>query len=154
MGKGTTATEQLPNHAGHEARSVGLVKDVCQRIRIPNDCRDLAVLTARFHGDIYDVPKLPPEGILDFLQSADAIRQPERFEAFLQACEADYHGRPGYETAEFRQTIFLREALAAVQQVNAGAIAQGLTNPETIKEAVYRARWEALAKWINTNGMT
>ena len=56
LGKGLTPATELPRHVGHEARSVMLVEELCARLRTPADCRDLALLVARHHGDIRQLP--------------------------------------------------------------------------------------------------
>ena len=38
FGKGTTPADMLPRHIGHEQRSAQLLKPVCERWRVPNDC--------------------------------------------------------------------------------------------------------------------
>jgi tRNA nucleotidyltransferase (CCA-adding enzyme) len=127
LGKGTTPPEEWPRHIGHEARSVKLVKDLCERIRVPNDARDLALLVARYHGDVHRAAELRPVTIANMLQGVDAYRKPERFEEFLQACSCDFHGRPGYTEKPYPQAERLRVALEAARSVDAGAIAAELT---------------------------
>jgi tRNA nucleotidyltransferase (CCA-adding enzyme) len=126
LGKGTTPPHAWPLHTGHEARSVQLVKGLSDRIRTPNDERDLALLTARYHGDVHRAAELCPDTITDILQSVDAYRKPERFEEFLQACECDFHGRPGYAERPYPQSARLRSAFLAAKSVDAGAIAAEL----------------------------
>lgn len=147
LGKGTTPQAVLPQHIDHEARSFELVKALCQRVRVPNDCRELALVTARFHGVPLRAFDLRPETLLKLLLETDALRQPWRFEAFLLACTADYCGRLGYQEAVFSQADFLREALRAVQQVDAGAVARQCDNPAQIRDRVYAARLEAIEGW-------
>jgi tRNA nucleotidyltransferase (CCA-adding enzyme) len=84
LGKGTTPPQEWPRHIGHEARSVQLVKDLCERIRTPNDERDLALLAARYHGDVHRAAELRPTTIADMLQAVDAYRKPERFDPILR----------------------------------------------------------------------
>lgn len=127
LGKGTTPPEEWPRHIGHEARSVKLVKDLCERIRVPNEARDLALLVARYHGDVHRAAELRPVTIANMLQSVDAYRKPERFEEFLQACSCDFHGRPGYAEKPYPQAERLRMAFEAARNVDAGAIAAELT---------------------------
>lgn len=146
LGKGTTPIEMLPRHIGHEQRGVGLVKEVCKRLRVPNDCRDVAVITANFHGKAYRALEMRPDTVVQLLHDTDALRQPQRFEAFLQACESDVRGRPGFETRAFPEAGYLRRALAAAQAVDAGAIARQLDQPEKIRDAVFRARVDAVAQ--------
>src|SRR5665647_1817452 len=97
LGKGTTPKDILPRHIGHEERSVNLFKDVCKRLRVPNDCRELAQIVARFHGKAGRVEEMRPGTLVQFLYDTDAIRQPERFKEFLLACESDSRGRTGFE---------------------------------------------------------
>jgi len=126
LGKGTTPPEEWPRHIGHEARSVKLVQDLCDRIKTPNEARDLALLVARYHGDVHRAAELRPATIANMLQGVDAYRKPERFEEFLQACACDFHGRPGYAGKPYSQAERLREAFSAARSVDAGAIAAEL----------------------------
>lgn len=131
LGKGTTPPEEWPRHIGHEARSVKLVRDLSERIRTPNDARDLALLVARYHGDVHRAAELRPATIANMLQGVDAYRKPERFEEFLQACSCDFHGRPGYAEKPYPQAERLREAFRAARSVDAGAIAAELAGSVT-----------------------
>ncbi len=127
LGKGTTPPEEWPRHIGHEARSVRLTQDLCERIRIPKDCRDLALLVARYHGDVHRAAELKPSTMANMLQMVDAYRKPQRFEEFLQACACDFHGRPGYAARPYPQAERLQKAFAAAKRVDAGAIAAELS---------------------------
>jgi tRNA nucleotidyltransferase (CCA-adding enzyme) len=127
LGKGTTPPEEWPRHIGHEARSVKLVQNLCERIKVPNDVRDLALLVARYHGDVHRAAELRAATIANMLQGVDAYRKPERFEEFLQACSCDFHGRPGYAEKPYPQAERLREAADAARSVDAGTIAAELS---------------------------
>jgi tRNA nucleotidyltransferase (CCA-adding enzyme) len=144
LGKGTTPANVLPRHIGHEERSVNLVKALCKRIKVPNDCRDLALIVAKFHGKVHRVEEMRPDTVMRLLQDTDAMRQPQRFEAFLLACECDSRGRTGFETRPYPQADKLRRALRAALSVDAGAIAAGHFTPDAIRDAVYQARLEAV----------
>jgi tRNA nucleotidyltransferase (CCA-adding enzyme) len=126
LGKGTTPPEEWPRHIGHEARSVKLVQGLCERINPPNEMRNLALLVARYHGDVHRAAELRPATIANLLQGVDAYRKAERFEEFLQACSCDFHGRPGYAERPYPQADRLREAFHAARSVDAGAIAKEL----------------------------
>ncbi|HEY0562161.1 MAG TPA: multifunctional CCA addition/repair protein [Methylophilus sp.] len=144
LGKGTTPQEIWPRHIGHEQRSVDLLKAIYQRLRIPNDCKDLANMVAKYHGKLHAVPHMKPSTVLTFLMELDAIRQPLRFAEFLKACEADSRGRTGLENCPLPEAAQLQQALAKAMQVNAGEIAQRYTDSEQIKAAIYAARLEAI----------
>ncbi|MCK9388191.1 MAG: multifunctional CCA addition/repair protein [Sulfuritalea sp.] len=152
LGKARTPVDILPRHHGHEAKSVALLEPVCERLRVPTDCRDVARLVARFHGDMHRVAELRPETKLTLLERCDALRRPERFELILLACEADYRGRLGWEERDYPPALSWRAALAAVRAVDAGAIARATVtrtgedgaDPQAIARAIGAARVDAL----------
>ena len=143
LGKGATPPEFWPKHHGHEARGVALVQAVCARLRAPLECRDLAIMVARDHGNVHRALELRPATVLDLLERLDALRRPERFEDCLAACAADYHGREGYRARPYPQAAHLRRALAAARAVDAGAIARA-AKPDAIPEAIRQARVAAI----------
>lgn len=147
LGKGVTDPAAWPAHHGHEAMGVPLTDAVCQRLRVPADCRDLAVMTTREHGVCGQAAILRPATIADLFQRCDAYRKPDRFRAMLLAIECDYCGRTGYETREFRQKALLEAALQAALSVDAGAVAKACTTPARIPEAVRSARIDAIRAW-------
>jgi tRNA nucleotidyltransferase (CCA-adding enzyme) len=144
LGKGLTPESLWPKHHGHEAKSVALVKEISERLRVPADCRDLALLVARYHGDIHRALELRPETILKILESTDAFRRPERFNEILQACECDFHGRPGYESRLYPQSEYMRDAAKAAATIDASVIAG--KNPGKEKQAIHQARLEKIKK--------
>ncbi|HSI25092.1 MAG TPA: multifunctional CCA addition/repair protein [Methylotenera sp.] len=144
LGKGTTPADILPRHIGHEVRSVHLLKDVCKRLRVPNDCKDLAQIVAKFHGKLHQALKMRLDTLLEFLIELDAFRQPERFNDFLKACECDSRGRTGLESCALPETDLILTALQAAQAIDARAIAKQHTEPDKIKTAIFEARLAAL----------
>lgn len=150
LGKGTTPKDLLPRHIGHEQRSVDLLQVLCKRLRVPNDCKELAHIVAKFHGKVHQVEEMRPETLLQFLVETDAIRQPQRFGDFLLACECDIRGRTGYETQTFEKADLLLSLLKAASEVDAGAVAKLQDTPDKIKQAVYEARLNALEQALNS----
>jgi len=147
LGKGVTPADILPRHYGHEAKSAALLEAICERLRVPTDCRDVARLVARFHSDIHRVEQLRPETRLTVLERCDALRRPNRFDLILLACEADYRGRLGWEERDYPQAVLWRAALAAVRAVDAGAIARDTAaraDPQAIARNIEVARIDAL----------
>jgi tRNA nucleotidyltransferase (CCA-adding enzyme) len=147
LGKGTTPAELLPKHHGHEGRSVALLDELCRRLRVPADCRDLARLAARFHGDIHRALELRPETLVKLFQASDAFRRPERFAELLQACEADWRGRAGQENKPYPQAQYLLGAVRAANGVDAGAIAASQADAAAIGAALTVARIEAVRRY-------
>jgi tRNA nucleotidyltransferase (CCA-adding enzyme) len=143
LGKGTTPVEEWPKHRGHEERSVDLVRAVCRRLRTPNEYRDLAVLVARYHLHCYRAAELRDATLLETLDALDAFRRPERLEAFVLACEADFRGRTGYEDRPYPQAAVFRQVFAAAQAVDTAAIAAGQSGPQ-VGEAIRLARIDAI----------
>lgn len=123
LGKGTTPPEVLPAHIGHEQRSVPLVRALCERLKVPNDCRELAIMAARDHGNIHRGAELRASTMVELLERCDAIRKPGRFAELLQACEADHRGRLGFADRPYPQADLWRRALHAARAVDAGALA-------------------------------
>ena len=131
LGKGTTNKDELPKHIGHEERSADMVLELCKRLRIPNEYRDLAERTARFHLHYHRALELKPATIVKTLEQLDAFRKPERFEKFLLASEADAKGRTGFENEYFEQGDYLRKALKIASNVDVDALReQGFENLE------------------------
>jgi tRNA nucleotidyltransferase (CCA-adding enzyme) len=148
LGKGTTPADVLPRHLGHEGRSVKLLQKVCERLRVPTDCKELAEVVAREHGNIHRSAELGPEALMRLLDRCDAIRQPARFARVLQACECDARGRWGFEETAYPQAARLQQAQQAALTVETAPIAQaaaqaGLTGPK-IGEKITQARLQAI----------
>jgi tRNA nucleotidyltransferase (CCA-adding enzyme) len=144
LGKGTTPAAVLPRHIGHEERSVNLLKRLCPRLKVPNDCRDLALMVAKFHGKVHRALEMRPETLLQLIQDTDAIRQPSRFNDFLLACECDSRGRLGMANKPYPQAELLQKILKTTLSVDAGEIASQHHQPEKIRDAIYQARLEAV----------
>jgi tRNA nucleotidyltransferase (CCA-adding enzyme) len=118
LGKATTPQAEWPGHKGHEERSVALIEALSERLRLPNEYRDLSVIVARYHGNVHRAFELRPKTILGILEKTDALRRPERFAQALLACEADSRGRLGLEEIPYPQREYLqaaRDAAAAIK---------------------------------------
>ncbi|MDB5761202.1 MAG: cca [Herminiimonas sp.] len=154
LGKGATPMAEWPRHHGHEARSVKLVDAVCRRLKIPGECRDLALMTAREHGNVGRALELRANTIVALLERSDAFRKPQRFIDMLSASECDYRGRTGFADRPFPQAAYLQGALTAAQAVNAGEIAADTVQrypdqPQRIPEAIRTARIAAVSRFID-----
>jgi tRNA nucleotidyltransferase (CCA-adding enzyme) len=113
---------------------------------VPAECRDLALIVARDHGNAHRALELRPGTLVELFERTDAFRRPERFEQFLQACECDFRGRPGYAEKPYPAPDYLRAALAVARAVDAGAAARQ-AGPARARSAVFEARTQALAAW-------
>jgi len=148
LGKGTTPAGMLPKHVGHEERSARLLKSLCARLRVPTDCREIADVVAREHGNIHRSSDFSPAAVVRLLERCDAFRKPQRFADILLACECDARGRLGLTQSPYPQRPWLLEALAAAQavatdRVAAEAQAAGQSGKQ-IGEWIHQARVAAV----------
>lgn len=149
LGKGTTPEDVLPRHIGHELRSAKLLKGVCERLRVPVECRELADLVAMEHGNIHRSGELNAAALVRLLERCDAFRRPARFGQALLACECDARGRGGKQEDAYPQRERLLRALQAAQGVATQTIAEeaqarNITGPR-VGEMIHKARIAAVA---------
>lgn len=144
LGKGKTPPAEWPKHKMHEERGVPLIEIFCNKYRVPNEYRELAVLVSRYHLHTHKVFELNPSTIVDFLEQTDAFRRPERFQKFILACQADARGRLGMEEKPYLQKEYLLQVLAAAQGVDIKPLLEKNLEPTKLKEAIRQARIEAI----------
>lgn len=163
LGKGTTPADVLPRHIGHEERSARLLKGLCQRLRVPLECKELADVVAREHGNVHRSADLSAAATVRLLERCDAIRKPARFADILLACECDARGRQGLAESPYPQATGLAQALQRAQSVATNVIAAHAqstgVNGQKIGELIHQARVAAVAaaiKWqsLPLNGET
>ena len=147
LGKGLTPPELWPRHHGHGPAGVKLVEQLCQRLRVPNEIRDLARLVAEFHDLIHTFPMLNPKTIVKLFDSIDAWRKPQRVEQLALTSEADVRGRTGFESADYPQGRWLREAWEVAQSVPTKAVVEAGFKGVEIREELTRRRIAAVAGW-------
>jgi tRNA nucleotidyltransferase (CCA-adding enzyme) len=109
------------------------VDRLADRLKLPADVRELAMLAARHGNTIEDAGELDAESLLELLNAADAWRRPDRFEALIEAAGAGGRARSR-----------LNRARAAAAAVDAGAIARLHRKSDDIKHAVNAARLDAI----------
>ncbi len=149
LGKGNTPKAKLPSHPGHEIRGCKLIRNLAERMPVPNEYRDLALLVAEFHTHCHRALELRPKTILKVLERTDAFRRPGRFERFLQTCEADARGRAGLEDRRYPQADFFRGAYSAAAAIDAGSIARHYEGRK-IPVAIRRARKQAISEFLRS----
>lgn len=131
LGKGLTPKDNWPHHHGHEKLGLKPIKSLCTRLRVPNDCRDLALLDSEFHTHVHKAFELRGDTIIKLFDRLDAWRKAERFEQFLLCCTADMRGRTGFENAAYPQADYLRCVYEHVVTINTkDIVAAGYKGPE------------------------
>ncbi len=153
LGKGNTPADVLPRHLGHEERSAKLLRGLCERLRVPVDCRKLAFVTAREHSNIHRSGDFGAGALVRLLERCDALRQPQRFADILLACECDARGRLGFADAPYPQRQKLLAALAAGSAIDTTKIAGEAINTgasgQKIGELMHQARVAAVARALH-----
>ncbi|MBD2783966.1 CCA tRNA nucleotidyltransferase [Xenorhabdus sp. DI] len=123
------------------------LKQMCERLRIPNSARDLAMIVTQYHGWVHSAEQLSPEALLTLFNAVDAWRKPQRIEQLIICSEADHCGYAGEETASYPQAGYLREVFAIARQVSVqDVIARGFQGAE-IRTELERQRHMAIADW-------
>lgn len=144
FGKALTPAHILPSHYGHEQAGVVPVDAFCTRLRVPGDCRELALHVCREHLLVHQARELTPSTLFGLLERTDALRRPQRFEEFLIACECDARGRTGLESRDYPQPDYLREALRRAQAVQVAAVTRAGFVGAAIGEELRTRRLRAL----------
>ena len=147
LGKGLTPKELWPRHHGHGPAGVKLVEQLCARLRVPNELRDLAKLVAEFHDLIHTLPMLQPKTLVKLFDNIDAWRKPQRVRQIALTSEADVRGRTGFEACDYPQGRLLLEAWDVARAVSTKeVVAEGFQGIE-IREELTRRRIQAVARW-------
>ncbi len=148
LGKGTTDPAEWPRHIGHETRGLALIKKVNKRLKVPNDCAQLAFLVGEFHTHAHRALELRPATLLKLLMKFDIMRRPQRFADFIAASEMDARGRLGHEDRDYPQAEYLRKAAEVVRAVDVKPLLeQGLQGAE-LGLALTAARQQALQIYV------
>ncbi|MEM6513366.1 MAG: multifunctional CCA addition/repair protein [Pseudomonadota bacterium] len=143
LGKATTRPDDLPSHPGHEGRGRKLVSRMAERLPLPKSHRELGAVVAEYHLHCHRAFELKPATVLAVIEACDGFRRPERFEKFLVCCEADAHGRTGFESRDYPQASYLRDAFSAANGIDAGRIASDHQGRD-IAAAIRKARVSAI----------
>ncbi|WP_028116040.1 multifunctional CCA addition/repair protein [Ferrimonas senticii] len=144
LGKGLTPPAQWPRHIGHERAGIKPLKALCERLRVNNDWRDLALQVTEQHLNVHRALELRPETLLKLFDKVDAWRKPDRFALLLEACRFDVQGRPNCADEPYPAQHYLTDALACANGVEVKQIvAAGFKGPE-IRSELAKQRLTAL----------
>ena len=147
VGKALTPPEKWPSHHGHGPAGVPLVAHLCQRLRVPNALRDLALLVTEFHDLVHTVDRQSPETLVALFDRIDAWRKPQRVEQLALTSEADARGRTGFENNAYPQGDYLRKAFEIVLTVSTRDIVAAGFNGAAVREELSRRRISVLGEW-------
>ena len=146
LGKALTPTDVLPKHIGHEHAGVAPLRALCERLKVPAEHRELAVIACREHLNVHRLAELRDATVFDLLSRCDAFRKPERIAQLALVCEADKRGRGGMADSEYPQGRELQRLHSAALAVSVRDIdSENLSGP-AIGEALRQARIAAIAR--------
>jgi tRNA nucleotidyltransferase (CCA-adding enzyme) len=139
VGKALTPPEKWPSHHGHGLAGVPIVEALCQRLRVPNQVRDLALVVTEFHDVVHTIERQPADALIALFDRIDAWRKPDRVEKMALTSEADARGRAGLENMAYPQGDYLRQAFTLAQAVpTKEVVAAGFKGPEVREELTRR----------------
>jgi len=122
LGKALTPESEWPSHKGHGMKGLSVIKKFCKRLKVPNDCRDLALLVSEHHTNIHSAFELRASTMVGIMDKCDAWRKPERFQQMLQCCVADSKGRTGFELLPYPTADYMWQAFQQALKVDIRAI--------------------------------
>ena len=122
LGKALTPKKCWPSHKGHGEKGLAVIKQLTKRLKIPNECRDLALLVSEHHTNIHSAFELESSAMVNIMDKCDAWRKPQRFKQMLQCCIADSKGRTGFELLPYPAADYMWEAFQYALQVDIQAI--------------------------------
>lgn len=143
LGKALTPADELPRHIMHEERGIRPVTEVCDRLRVPTNTKQLALAVCKEHLKCHQALSLKPGTLWRLLQRLDVLRRPERVEAFVQACECDSRGRLGLEDRDYPQASYILEAIQVVRSIKAQDLPADVQGPD-IGEMLIERRIKAI----------
>ncbi len=144
LGKGITPESEWPSHKMHCHTGLKIIKKLCDRVRVPNEFRDLALLVCDQHSNIHRAGELKPTTFLKVLNKFDVWRKPERLNDILLCCQADHAGRKGLETQPYPQKARFEAAYQAALQVEVKAIIADGFQGKDIREEQEKRRATAI----------
>ncbi|MBM7037441.1 multifunctional CCA addition/repair protein [Vibrio ulleungensis] len=149
LGKGITPKEEWPSHKMHAQTGVALIKDLCERLKVPNKFKQLAMVSCKQHTNIHRAMELRPETFIKVLTQIDVWRKPEALEHVLLVCKADHQGRLGLEIQPYPQKSRFEQAFKAAQSVSIPPIIEAGFQGADIRQELDRRRLEAVRKALN-----
>ncbi|EPR3584596.1 multifunctional CCA addition/repair protein [Vibrio alginolyticus] len=149
LGKGVTPESEWPSHKMHCHTGLKLIKKLCERVRVPNEFRDLALMVCEQHSNIHRAAELKPQTIIKILNKFDVWRKAERLEDILICCQADHAGRKGLEEKPYPQAEIFTHAYQAAAAVDVQSIIKDGFKGPAIRDEQEKRRIEAVRVALN-----
>jgi tRNA nucleotidyltransferase (CCA-adding enzyme) len=149
LGKGLTPHENWPSHQGHEKLGLEAINTLCDRLKAPNDCRELGLMVSEYHTHVHQAFDLKASTVLGMLNRCDVWRKPQRFADFLLTCMADARGRTTFEDSEYKNAEYIWQAYEAAAKVDIKAIVAKGYIGKAIKEQTEQQRISLIQAFKN-----
>ncbi len=144
LGKGVTPTDILPSHKGHELAGLPLIKQFCERLKVPKKYQTLALAVGEYHLHMHKMFELKAQTVLKMLENTRSLMDDERAKRVALSCVADAKGRTGFEDRDYPQADLFLTFQQAAKSVNAKEIADQYNSGEKIQQAIHKARLNAI----------
>ena len=148
LGKALSPKEDLPHHKTHCRDGIKPIKALCQRLRIPNDYRDLALLVCEQHTKIHYAEEMRADTFIKIFDQIDAWRKPDRVAQLATCCRADARGRTHFEQTPYQQADILQAVFKTALTVDVKAIVAAGFKGAEIREQLALKRSEAVAQYL------
>ena len=148
LGKGVTPPSEWPSHKMHCHTGVKLIKELCARVRVPNEFKELALLVCEQHSNIHRANELKPSTYLKIFNKFDVWRKPQRLQDILICCQADHAGRQGLELEPYPQRKMFEQAYQAALSIEVKDIIGDGFKGKAIKDEQDKRRETAIASTL------
>lgn len=142
LGKADSPPQHLPSHYRHVERGLPRVHAVCNRLGVPDELRDLALLATAELERVHRAAEMRAASIAALLERVEAYRQLQRFRDLLLLCACDYRAFPGQSGHVYPKEILLGRAWQAALTVDADRADDA--------EALLEARAMAIARALRS----
>ena len=150
LGKAVTPEHVLPSHRGHEKSGLPLIKQLCERLRVPKKYQALALAVAEFHLHMHKMFELKATTVLNMLSRTRSLNDDQRARQIALCCIADARGRTGFEQREYSQADLFLKFQQAAKKVDGKLIAADCENDNEIAEKIRRAQLAAISAVTKT----
>lgn len=147
FGKALTPRDQLPKHYGHDVKGVPVTESFCNRLTVPSKTRDAAMYATRYHMYMHKLREMNAKTLVKMFDDMGVKNEVRKAYVLYWVGICDHRGRLGHENADVSQLGYFLSILRAYQSVKfADVFPNGETNVTKIKDGMFRAKVQAVAK--------
>lgn len=145
FGKGLTPKDEFPKHYNHEKTGVAVVKEFCNRNRVPKKMAERAEKVTRYHMHMHRLDEMTAKKIVRMFDDMGALNDPQVVNVLHSTGVCDHQGRLGKEGEDVTNLWKVLDFFDAYASVKFNDVfPEGETNSEKIKQGMYRARISAV----------